>query len=109
VGTIQRAVLGVRERGRGGGGPDFQQVLARAPSVTLKDLQKGNMIIVVATEGQSPQSATAITVVAGVEPMLQASTSGSQGHASSSGTWAVVVRAVVVGSTAVEAGLTKQS
>jgi Domain of unknown function (DUF5666) len=70
--------------GPGGGGPDFQQVLARAPSVTLKDLQKGNMVIVVATEGQSPQSATAITVVAGVEPMLQASTSGSQAMLSSS-------------------------
>ena len=70
--------------GPSGGGPDFQQVLARAPSVTLKDLQKGNMIIVVATEGQSPQSATAITVVAGVEPMLQASTSGSQAMLSSS-------------------------
>jgi hypothetical protein len=72
-------------RGPGGGGPDFQQLLARAPSVTLKDLQKGNMVIVVATEGQSPQSATAITVVAGVEPMLQASTSGSQAMLSS--TW----------------------
>ncbi|MEA2261234.1 MAG: hypothetical protein QOJ51_4059, partial [Acidobacteriaceae bacterium] len=71
-------------RGPGGGGPDFQQVLARAPSVTLKDLQKGNMVIVVATEGQSPVSATAITVVAGVEPMLQASTSGSQAMLSSS-------------------------
>ena len=70
--------------GPGGGGPDFQQVLARAPSVTLKDLQKGNMIIVVATEGQTPRSATAITVVAGVEPMLQASTSGSQAMLSSS-------------------------
>jgi Cu/Ag efflux protein CusF len=71
-------------RGPGGGGPDFQQLLARAPSVTLKDLQKGNMVIVVATEGQTPQSATAITVVAGVEPMLQASTSGSQAMLSSS-------------------------
>jgi hypothetical protein len=70
-------------RAPGGGGPDFQQLLARAPSVTLKDLQKGNMVIVVATEGQSPQSATAITVVAGVEPMLQASTSGSQAMLSS--------------------------
>jgi len=67
----------------GGSGPDFQQLLARAPSVTVKDLQKGNMVIVVATEGKSPQSATAITVVAGVEPMLQASTSGSQAMLSS--------------------------
>ena len=41
------------------------------------------MIIVVATEGQTPHSATAITVVAGVEPMLQASTSGSQAMLSS--------------------------
>jgi hypothetical protein len=70
-------------RGAGGSGPDFQQLLARSPSVTLKDLQKGNMVIVVATEGQSPQSATAITVVAGVEPMLQASTSASQAMLSS--------------------------
>ena len=66
-----------------GSGPDFQQVLARAPAITLKDLQKGNMVIVVATEGQTPGSATGITVVAGVEPMLQASTSGSQAMFSS--------------------------
>jgi Domain of unknown function (DUF5666) len=71
-------------RGPGGQGADFQQVLSRAPSVALKDLQKGNMVIVVATEGQTPASATAITVVAGVEPMLQASTSASQALLSSS-------------------------
>lgn len=74
---------GAPPRAPGGSGPDFQQVLARAPAVTVKDLQKGNMVIVVATEGQSPQSATAITVVAGVEPMLQASKSGSQAMLSS--------------------------
>jgi hypothetical protein len=66
-----------------GSGPDFQQLLARAPSVTLKDLQKGNMVIVVASQGQSPDAVTAITVVAGVEPMLQASTSASQAMLSS--------------------------
>jgi len=66
-----------------GAGADFQQILARAPSITLKDLQKGNMIIVVATQGQTPDSATAITVVAGVEPMLQASASGSEAMLSS--------------------------
>jgi Domain of unknown function (DUF5666) len=69
---------------RGGSGPDLQQLLARTPSVTLKDLQKGNMVIVVATEGQAAGTATAITVVAGVEPMLQASTSASQAMLSSS-------------------------
>jgi hypothetical protein len=71
-------------QGRGSGnGPDFQQLLARSPSVTLKDLSKGSMVIVVATEGQAPDTATAITVVAGVEPMLQASTSASQAMLSS--------------------------
>jgi hypothetical protein len=79
----EQAGAGGQGRGPGGSGPDFQQLLARAPSVTLKDLQKGNMVIVVATEGQTPASATAITVVAGVEPMLQASTSASQAMLSS--------------------------
>jgi Cu/Ag efflux protein CusF len=66
-----------------GSGFDVQQLLARSPSVALKDLAKGNMVIVVATEGQAPDAATAITVVAGVEPMLQASTKGSQAMLSS--------------------------
>jgi hypothetical protein len=77
---------GGQSGGQGGGqgrGADIQQLLARSPSVTLKDLAKGNMVIVVATEGQAPDTATAITVVAGVEPMLQASTSGSQAMLSS--------------------------
>jgi hypothetical protein len=69
--------------GQGRGGFDVQQLLARSPSVALKDLSKGNMVIVVATEGQAPDAATAITVVAGVEPMLQASASGSQAMLSS--------------------------
>ena len=64
-------------------GPDFQQVLARAPSVTLKDLAKGSMVIVVATAGQTPGTATAITVVAGVEPIMQASPGASQAMLSS--------------------------
>lgn len=66
-----------------GSGFDVQQLLARSPSVALKDLSKGSMVIVVATEGQAPDNATAITVVAGVEPMLQASTSASQAMLSS--------------------------
>ncbi len=77
---------GGQSGGQGGGqgrGADIQQLLARSPSVALKDLAKGNMVIVVATEGQAPDTATAITVVAGVEPMLQASTSGSQAMLSS--------------------------
>ena len=61
-----------------GAAPDFQQALAHAPAIALKDLQKGNMVIVVGSQGVSADTVTAITVVAGVEPMLQASASGSQ-------------------------------
>ena len=84
AGAAARPGGGPTGKGQGRQVPDFQQLLARAPSVTIKDLQKGNMVIVVATEGQTPASATAVTVVAGVEPMLQASTSASQALLSSS-------------------------
>ena len=81
-GRIGRQAVNQAVQGRGSGF-DVQQLLARSPSVALKDLSKGNMVIVVATEGQAPDTATAITVVAGVEPMLQASTSASQAMLSS--------------------------
>jgi hypothetical protein len=61
----------------------MQQVLQRAPVVQLADLHKGDAVMIVATEG-SADSATAITLLAGVEPMLQASTKGSQSLFSSS-------------------------
>ena len=67
----------------GAGGGDPQQLLARAPSVQLKDFTKGSAVILVATEGTTPGTVTAVTVVGGVEPMLQASASGSQDFLSS--------------------------
>lgn len=56
--------------GFGGGGFDVQQLLSRAPQVKLTDLKKGDAVMVVATEDGSGVSA--ITVLAGVEPLLQA-------------------------------------
>ncbi|HEY1800933.1 MAG TPA: hypothetical protein VGG46_08370 [Terriglobales bacterium] len=60
----------------GGGGParsgDFQQMLARMPAVTIADLQKGDAVIVVATEGSETSQPTAITLLSGVEPILTA-------------------------------------
>jgi hypothetical protein len=60
----------------GGGGGDMQQMLSRLPASTLGDLQKGDVVMLVATSGQGEQ-ATVITMLGGVEPILQAST-GSQ-------------------------------
>jgi hypothetical protein len=57
-----------------GGAPDFQQMLNRMPTVTLSDLHKGDAVLIVATEG-STSSSTAITLLSGVEPILQAAPS----------------------------------
>lgn len=59
------------------GGGDFQQVLNRMPAVTLADLHKGDAVLIVATQG-SATGATAITLLSGVEPILQAAPSASQ-------------------------------
>jgi hypothetical protein len=54
--------------GRRGG--DLQQMLNRAPAIHLSDLQKGDAVMLVSTQGT--QEVTAITLLAGVEPLLQA-------------------------------------
>jgi hypothetical protein len=54
----------------GGNGFDAQQILGRAPTIQLADLKKGEAVMVVATEDAS--GASAITLMAGVEPLLQA-------------------------------------
>jgi hypothetical protein len=48
------------------------------PSATLADLQKGDAVMIVATPGASDGSVVAITLLAGVEPILQASPTGGQ-------------------------------
>lgn len=65
---------------RSGGPPDFQRMLSRMPSTTLADmnLQKGDAVIVLATEGTSGSPHTAITLLSGVEPILQAAPSAAQ-------------------------------
>ncbi len=62
--------------GRGGGG-DLQQILNRVPKASLSDLQKGDAVMIVSTAGSGSGGVTAITLVSGVEPILQASPNGS--------------------------------
>ena len=54
----------------GGSGFDAQQMLSRAPVIQLSDLKKGEAIMVVATEDAT--GTAAITLMAGVEPLLEA-------------------------------------
>jgi hypothetical protein len=56
--------------GQGQGGGDPQQMLSRLPAVPLNDLQKGEAVMLVSTQGED--EVTAITLLAGVEPLLQA-------------------------------------
>lgn len=70
---------------RPAGGPDFQQMLNRIPSVTLADLQKEDAVMVVATQGTTGNEVTAITLLGGVEPILTASPNGTSAAALFSG------------------------
>jgi hypothetical protein len=61
----------------GAGNADLQQMISRMPAATLADLQKGDAVMVVATEGSPTVASTAITLLAGVEPILEASPKSS--------------------------------
>jgi hypothetical protein len=56
-------------QGRSGTG-DMQQMLSRAPAIKLTDLQKDEAVMLVSTQGTG--EVTVITLLAGVEPLLEA-------------------------------------
>jgi len=69
---------GGNSAGPGGRTPDFQQFLARLPAASIADLQKGDVVMIVATQGATPGDATAISVIGGVEALLTASPRGAR-------------------------------
>lgn len=60
----QQGAGGVRRTGG-----DLEQALDRAPAIKLGDLQKGEAVMLVSTEGTT--DVTAIKLLAGVEPLLE--------------------------------------
>jgi hypothetical protein len=68
---------GMGRSGEGGGGADLQQMIGRMPAAALADLQKGDAVMVVATEGGASGVSTVITLLGGVEPILAASPNSS--------------------------------
>ena len=68
-----------RAPGAAGGarGGDMQQMISRLPAMTITDLQKGDAVMIVTTEGTQESGVTAITLLAGVEPLLQATGASS--------------------------------
>jgi hypothetical protein len=63
---------------RSGGPPDFQRLVNRAPAASLADLHKGDAVIILSTEGTASGAGTAIQLVSGVEPILQAAPNAAQ-------------------------------
>jgi hypothetical protein len=61
---------------RTGGNPDLQQMILRMPPSTLADFQKGDAVMIVATQGAQENLATAIILLGGVEPILSSSSKG---------------------------------
>lgn len=58
--------------GRGGAGGDLQQMLERAPQLSLAELKKGDALIISSSKSGEGAPITAMALVAGVEPFLAA-------------------------------------
>ena len=59
--------------GGGGRGGDVGQMLDNLPAMPISELKPGDAIMVSTTQGSDPARVTAITLLAGVEPLLTAS------------------------------------
>ena len=68
---------GAMGRSGGGGNGDLQQMINRMPAATLANLQKGDAVMIVATEGGANGVSSVITLLGGVEPILEASPNSS--------------------------------
>jgi hypothetical protein len=68
---------GGMQSGNGNGPPDLQRFLSRLPNSSLADLQKGEVVMIVSTQGGDTGGITAITLLSGVEPILTAAPSRS--------------------------------
>ena len=82
MGGAPRGAGGQMSRGpgamQGGNGPpDLQRFLSRLPNSSLADLQKGDVVMIVSTQGGDAGTITAITLLSGVEPILTAAPSRS--------------------------------
>ncbi len=76
-GTESQAGRGPGGGPGGNGPPDLQRMLSRLPNSTLADLQKGDAVMIVSTEGGNSDVVTAITLLAGVDAILTAAPSRS--------------------------------
>jgi hypothetical protein len=67
-----------RDMGRGGESPNPESFINRAPEFKLAELKKGDALLLLTTEGTINGPVTAITLLAGVEPLLRAGSGATQ-------------------------------
>ena len=70
--------------GEPGGGPrrgggDIQQMFNRLPTISAKEMQKGDTVMLVSTQGDEQGEVTAINMLDGVEAILAASPKSAEG------------------------------
>lgn len=70
---------------RRGGGDMMGMAIDRSPAITLADLKKDEPLILSVSRTKDPTKVVAITILAGVEPILATPANGSR--ASQLGTW----------------------
>ncbi len=68
----------------GGGAANLPKYIESLPQIPLSDLKPGDALVISAVAGNNPSELTAITAIAGVEPIL---TAPSKGGSSISGNW----------------------
>ncbi len=79
TGFVRRGASAGGFRGGPGGPPgDFNAMLNRTPVLSLGSIKPGEPLIVVSTQGAKPGEVTAIAVLAGVAPILEARPKGSK-------------------------------
>jgi hypothetical protein len=74
----RRYAPGARPSGAGNGSGDVGPVLDNLPAMPLSELKPGDAIMVSTTQGSTAERVTAIMLLAGVEPLLTASTTATR-------------------------------
>lgn len=74
--TLPAASSGTSSDGARSRGGDLNQMLSRLPAASLGDLQKGDAVMIVSTQGSADRPPVAVTLLGGVEPILTASPTG---------------------------------
>lgn len=74
-------------QGQGQRGADLQQMLNRMPVLQVSEIQKGDAVMIVATEGSATSQPTAVNLIGGVEPILTAAPNGMGAAASLLSPW----------------------